>query len=113
MNATSCNVVDYERTFSWTELTSCTDAEGDKLVTVTQTSDAVLLEGTFYVVVVSPYSMASDEYYRAAPLLQQDFGIELMRTVNVLASTGVHLFIPSIIGYQRDDGSYESMCSMR
>ena len=106
-------MVDYERTFSWTELTSCTDAEGEGLVTVIETDDTVLLEGTFFVVVVSPYSMASDEYYRAAPLLQQDFGIELMRTINVLASTGVQLFIPSIIGYQRDDGSYESMCYVR
>ena len=106
--ADGCDEVEYERTFSWSELRSCTDAEGQQLVTVTETADAVLLEGTFYVILVSPYSMSSDEYYRAAPLLQQDFGVELMRTINVIASTGTQLFIPSVIGYQRDNGDYTS-----
>ena len=106
--ADGCNMVEYERTFSWSELRSCTDAEGQQLVTVTETENAVLLEGTFYVILVSPYSMDSDQYYRAAPLLQQDFGVELMRTINVIASTGVQLFIPSVIGYQRDNGNYTS-----
>ena len=107
LNATSCNVVEYERTFSWSELTSCTDAGGEQLMTVSVTADAVLLEGTFYVELVSPYSMSSDEYYRSYPLIQQDFGIALLRTINVFASTGVQLFIPSVMGYGKD-GNYMS-----
>merc|ERR1740123_659970 len=53
--------------------------------------------------------MSSSDYYRSTPVLQEDFGIVLMRQINVLASTGVQLFIPSVIGYGRsDDGvSYE------
>ena len=60
LNATSCNVVEYERTFSWTELTSCTDHDENALVQVTETDDAVLLEGTFYVELVSPYRFGRD-----------------------------------------------------
>jgi hypothetical protein len=52
--------------------------------------------------------MSTDNYYRTAVLLQQDFGIVLMRQVNVLASTGVSLFIMSVMGYGRaaDGGNY-------
>jgi len=100
-------MVEYERTFSWSELTSCADSEGSALITVSETADAVLLEGTFYVELVSPYSVGSDEFYRSYPLIQQQFGIALSRSVDVLASTGVQLFIPSVIGYGRDDeGNY-------
>ena len=63
MSADGCNEVEYERTLSWTQLTSCTDAGGEGVVTVTQTTDEVLLKGTFYVMLVSPYSMDSDVYY--------------------------------------------------
>ena len=38
-------------------------------------------------------SISSDQYYRAHPMVQQDFGIVINRQVNVLASTGVQLFI--------------------
>merc|ERR1719238_1453099 len=34
LNASSCNMVEYERTFSWSELTSYTDAGGSALITV-------------------------------------------------------------------------------
>merc|ERR1719494_1329833 len=52
--------------------------------------------------------MSSSGYYRTFPLLQQEFGIVLDRTVDVLASTGVQLFIPSVMAYsqiEKDDGS--------
>merc|ERR1711892_1462558 len=109
LTASSCNVVEYEKTFSWTELTACADADGNALVSVTETDDSVLLEGTFFVELVSPYSMSSDEYYRSFPLIQQDFGVALSRTVNVLSSANTQLFIASVMGYGRhdDDGSYE------
>merc|ERR1719273_2029977 len=103
LNASSCNMVEYERTFSWSELTSCADAGGSALITVSETADYVLLEGTFYVELVSPYSMSSDEYSRSYPLIQQDFEIALLRTINVIASTGTQLFIPSVMGYGRSE----------
>ncbi len=104
-------MVGYERTFSWTELTSCSDDGGSALVQVTETDETVTLSGTFYVELVSPYTMSSGDYYRTAVLLQQDFGIALMRQVNVLASTGVNLFISTIMAYGRadDESSYSSM----
>jgi hypothetical protein len=41
-------------------------------------------------------------------VVQQEFGIVLMRQVNVLASTGVQLFISTVMGYGRaaDGGNY-------
>merc|ERR550532_2662052 len=106
-DASSCNVVKYERKFSWTDLTSCTDSGDNALVEVTETADAITLSGTLFIELVSPYSMSSSAYYRTFPVVQQDFGIVLDRAVDVLASTGVQLFIPSVMAYGRnDDGSY-------
>jgi hypothetical protein len=108
LTATECTVIEFERTFSWTELSSCADADGNALIEISESDDTVDLTGTFYVELVSPYSMSSTDYYRTFPLLQQDFGIALSRTVNVLASTGVQLFIPSVMAYGRDaDGKYQ------
>merc|ERR1719361_1657199 len=105
-DASSCNVVNYERKFSWTELTSCTDSGDNVLVEVTETADAITLSGTLFIELVSPYSMADSSYYRTFPVVQQDFGIVLDRAVDVLASTGVQLFITSIMAYGREDGKY-------
>jgi hypothetical protein len=102
-DASTCNVVNYERKFSWTELTSCTDSGDNALVEVTETPDAITLSGTLFIELVSPYSMSSSKYYRTFPVVQQDFGIVLDRTVDVLASTGVQLFITSIMAYGRDE----------
>merc|ERR550532_1118140 len=107
-DASSCTVVNYERKFSWTDLTACTGSGDSALVEVTETADAITLSGTLFIELVSPYSMSSSGYYRTFPLLQQDFGIVLNRAVNVLASTGVQLFITSIMAYgqiEKTDGS--------
>ena len=46
-------------------------------------------------------------------MVQQDFGIALSRTVNVLASTGVQLFIPSVMAYGRDAaGNYQGLFAL-
>merc|ERR1719216_299190 len=106
-DASSCNVVNYERKFSWTQLTACTDSGDNGLVEVAETADAITLSGTLFIELVSPYSMADSSYYRTFPVVQQDFGIALDRAVDVLASTGVQLFITSVMAYGRnDDGSY-------
>lgn len=111
LNADGCNEVVYKRTLSWADLTSCADADGDALISVTQTDGEdgqVLLEGTLFVEVVSPYSMTTDGYYRTFPLVQQDFRIAVSRRVDVLASTGVQLFISSVMAYGMDEnGNYE------
>ena len=49
-------------------------------------------------------------YYRTSPLVQQDFQIALSRQVDVLASTGVSLFIASVMAYGRDEDGYQRMC---
>ena len=58
--------------------------------------------------------MTTDGYYRTFPLVQQDFAIAVSRRVDVLASTGVQLFISSVMAYGRDDdGNYECMLCVR
>jgi len=108
LTASDCNTVRYERTFSWTELTACDNERDESLVAVTQTASTILLRGTFFVELVSPYSTSSSNYYRSYPLVQQDFAVALSRSVNVMASTGVQLFITSVMAFGRDeDGNYE------
>merc|ERR1719381_329898 len=52
--------------------------------------------------------MASPDYYRSVQLVQKDFAMAISRSVDVLASTGVQLFISSVMAYGRDaDGNYE------
>merc|ERR1719427_52018 len=108
LTASDCHRVRYERTFSWTELTACDDEEGDSLLTVIETDSSILLRGTFFVELVSPYSMASSEYYRSYPLVQEEFVIALSRSVNDLASSGGQLFISSVLAFGRNEaGDYE------
>lgn len=68
------------------------------------------LSGTFFVELVSPYLMSTEGYFRTLPLVQQRFEIVLNKKLGVIASTGVQLFISSVMAYGRDgDGKYEGM----
>jgi len=108
LSSTECNKVVYSRKLSWTDLTSCEDAQGNSLISVTETDERYLMEGTFFVELVSPYSMASPGYLRTFQLVQKKFAMAISRSVDVLASTGVQLFISSVMAYGRDDdGNYE------
>ena len=104
LSADSCGTVNYLSTFRWVELIQCEDHEGNKLISVDDDGTAITLAGTLYVNVVSPYSMQVNDtgYYRSLSLIQQDFQISILKQVNVLASTGVDLFIVSIIGVEID-----------
>ena len=54
--------------------------------------------------------MATEGYFRTFPLVQQGFEIVLNKQVDVLATTGVQLFISSVMAYGReDDGTYLGM----
>jgi len=77
LSALDCNTVKYERTFSWKELSACTNAEGNPLVTVETTEDAVRLKGTFFVELVSPFDMNLNGFYRTFPLVKRDFVINI------------------------------------
>ena len=79
------------------DLTSCRDAAGNGLISVEDTAHAVKLSGTFFVKLVSQYSMSTEGCFRTFPVAQQGFEIVLNKQVNVMASTGVPLFIPSLM----------------
>ena len=55
--------------------------------------------------------MATEGYYRTFPVVQQAFEIVLNKQVDVIATTGVQLFIPSVMAYGRNDeeGIYEGL----
>jgi len=97
-------MVNYASTFTWQDLLGCQDADSNTLLTVTDSVDALTLSGTMYINVVSPYAMGATDsgFYRSWPLAQSDFSIVILKQVNVLASTGVELFISSIIGVYED-----------
>merc|ERR1719233_546399 len=109
LNADDCNTIQFERTLSWAELTECQDVAGNDLISVEDTNEALKLSGTFFVELVSPYSMATEGYFRTFPLVQRGFEVVLNKQVDVVATTGVQLFIPSVmaIGRNDEDGSYE------
>merc|ERR1719447_2753712 len=109
LSADDCTTIQYERTLSWAGLMSCQDAAGNGLIAVEDTADAVKLSGTFFVELVSPFSMSTEGYFRTFPVVQQAFEIVLNKQVNVIATTGVELFISSVMAYARndEDGGYE------
>merc|ERR1719290_532069 len=43
LNANDCNTIQFERTLSWAELTSCQDAAGKAVISVDDTADALKL----------------------------------------------------------------------
>jgi len=105
--ASDCNTVKYERTFPLADLAECTDAAGESLVAMVESTDTISFEGSFFVELVSPYSMASSEYYRMYPLMQHEFAVELSRAVNTLASSGTKLFMASVVSFGHDaEGNY-------
>merc|ERR1719474_44950 len=55
------------------------------------------------------YARNDEGYFRTFPVVQQGFEIVLNKQVDVMATTGVQLFIPSVMAYARNDdnGSYE------
>merc|ERR1719333_1219483 len=109
LSADDCTTIQYERTLNWAALTECKDAAGKKLISVEDTKEALKLSGTFFGELVSPYSMSTEGYFRTFPVVQQGFEIVLNKQVDVMASTGVQLFISSVMAYGRNDeeGIYE------
>merc|ERR1719474_1178920 len=55
------------------------------------------------------YARNDEGYFRTFPVVQQAFEIVLNKQVGVMATTGVQLFISSVMAYARndEDGSYE------
>jgi len=107
LTAPDCAKIKYERTLSLTALLGCTDAKGGALVDKVQSDNVVTFSGSFFVEMVSPYTMSSKDYHRVYPLVQHQFAVELARTVNVTASTGVTLIVSSALSLSHDDaGNY-------
>merc|ERR1712113_241100 len=110
LSATDCTPINYNGVFSWNDLVGCQDPYGNDLISVVDDGTAITLSGTFYVNVVAPYQKGAVDtgFYRSLPLVQQDFSISLLKQINVLASTGVDLFIATIIAiFETDNGNFQ------
>jgi len=107
LSSSDCSTVKWERTFNLEELTKCSDGNGTALVTATETNNSITFAGTFFVMLLSPFSMSSNDYYRSTALVQHDFAIQLGRTSSALSSTGSLLFKVTASGMRTDDaGNY-------
>ena len=111
-SASGCNRITYSATFDFNSLQTCNDpSTGSNIMTVDNSgADSIDLGGTLYVNLVSPYTMSqtSSGFYRSYPLIQQDFLISINKQIDVLASTGVQLFIITIIAiFETDNGDFQ------
>lgn len=111
-SATACDHIRYSATFDFNTLQQCTDpSTGSNIMTVDNSgAESIDLGGTLYVNLISPYSMAqtASGFYRSYPLVQQDFLISINKQIDVLASTGVQLFIITIIAiFETDNGNFQ------
>ena len=106
----SCTPINYKGIFSWSELIECIDYDGNKLISVVDNNESITLSGSLYVNVVSPIQMGVTDigFYRSLQLIKQYFSISILKQINVLSSTGVNLFIISIIGIsETNNGLFE------
>ena len=106
-----CDTVVYDGIFSWNDLTSCTSYDNgvDDPVDYIVTEDGdklILLNGTFYINVVSPFASGEDTgYYRIYQLLSKPFVIAIEKSIQVLGSTGINVLSMSIIAVYKEDGA--------
>ena len=97
-------------------MAACTDAAGEALVSVVESDDdgTITFSGSFFVELVAPYSMYSSAFYRTFPLVQHEFAVQLSRSVDDLATTGVPLFVSSVMSFGHDDeGNYRMLVLMQ
>eukprot|EP01084_Bolivina_argentea_P213438 362498_1 len=95
----SCSRIHYIATFSWNDMQSCTNYNGESLMEVVDYDGEISLSGRIYVTLVSPETMTLNSgYYRTFSLIQQEFGIFIPNQINVIDSVGIKLFIPLIFG---------------
>ena len=102
------------KTFDWDDLRSCDDSNGNELTTLSGTDPTdteIVLSGTLFVNLVSPYTMGVTDsgYYRSLALVQQDWSISILKQINVLSSIGVDLFFITVmaISESADTGNFE------
>ena len=99
IDADTCTPINYHGTFSWNDLMSCEDANGRKLINVDDDGTLITVAGTVYVNLVSPHVMDSADsgFYRVYPLVQQDWQLSIVKQINVLSSTGIDLFVITVV----------------
>eukprot|EP01083_Nonionella_stella_P058458 153076_1 len=97
--------VKYSASFTWDELMDCTNYDGSaSYISTEDTGDSIVLSGTLYINVVSPYDYAADYgFYRVYQLVSQPFQIVISKTVYVLGDVGINLLTMDIIAVYKED----------
>eukprot|EP01083_Nonionella_stella_P048819 130317_1 len=100
-----CGPMHYHGEFEWGELLSCTNYDGSlNYIQLHENEEWLNLTGVFYVNVFSPLMKDFDSgYYRAYQLLSAPFVIAVRKTVNVISSVGINIFMATIIAVYKED----------
>jgi len=102
----ACTDVVWMGKWTWYELMGCQNSWGPDTSYVTITEDAswVNMSGSLVVNLVSPLGLNSDTgFYRVYQLASQPFLIAVHKTVNVISSTGIDLFVVTIIAVFKEN----------
>eukprot|EP01084_Bolivina_argentea_P009297 17396_1 len=110
----TCSRIQYNAHFTWQTLSECTDGAGNKVININTENETIDLNGRLYVNLVSPISMSDDfnAYYSHNILTTREFRISLINSAHVISSTGIKLFLITILHAERrfdehsNDGSY-------
>eukprot|EP01084_Bolivina_argentea_P225720 381367_1 len=104
----SCDLINYLSTFSFTDLLNCKNYAGERLINITSSVDMLILSGSIYVSVVSPYSDNTiiTSPYRQFNVISQSFSIAINKFIDDVSSTELgELFIMTIQGIILNEAS--------
>ena len=113
-NNNSCSKIKYSAVFKWDELIQCKTDDGiSNAVDVDIDDKYINMTGKFFIDVVSPISMESDQniYYKYE-LLSYPFSISIEKSIHIFGDINTYLFTASII-YVGKDNDNENILNLK
>eukprot|EP01084_Bolivina_argentea_P128674 227404_1 len=117
---TQCTKIHYSGSFSWSELMSCINYDGDALMEIEIDEQYINMSGRFFLSVISPFNMIYDTgiYYRNDLVFSKPFQISILKSVHLLNSVGTNIFVITIFQTARtfndktnNNGGYDIIIS--
>jgi len=105
VSGSPCTGVRWTGSWSWYDLMDCADyGDTTNFMEITEDSEWVNMSGAVVVNLVSPLGLNTDTgFYRVYQLASQPFLIAVHKTVNVISSTGIDLFLVTIIAVFKEN----------
>eukprot|EP01084_Bolivina_argentea_P032186 59532_1 len=115
---TQCGKIHISGKFSWSDLQSCTDYNGKKLVSINSDSKWINMSGRFYLSIVSPDNMNQDigQFY-SHDLVAHPFQFAIMKSVNIFQKVDIGASLIALRSKHRiftnnhNDGGYNIILS--